>query len=599
MTVSAAHWARLQHRIVDMPSAASQSAPSLLLIEAGLTLIAIAGSFCFPRLGSSAFGRMERAWGRLARKQGLAVAAVGLSTLLLRLAILPFSPIPLPFVPDDFSFLLAADTFLHGRLANPTPVLWTHFESIHITMQPTYMTMYFPAQGLLLAAGKILFGNPWFGVLCASALMCAAICWMLQAWLPPGWALLGGMLAVLRLGVFSYWINSYSGGGLIAALGGALVLGALPRLMRRARHGDALLMGAGIVLLGITRPYEGLLLCLPVAVVLGRWILWGKNRPPSAVLLRMCAVPLAMVVAAGAWMAYYDYRAFGSPFTLPYTVNRAAYAVAPYYIWQQQRPTPVYRHEALRRFYMVNELQGYTKIHSLRGFFVETSRKTLRSLEFFAGFALLPPLIMLRRVFLDRRIRFLLVCAFILAAGMVIEIYLIAHYLAPFTCVFYALGMQAMRHLRVWSPGSQPVGASIVRLTVTLCLVLAGLRLFTGPLHIAIPEWPASEWADKWYGPEHFGGQRAQIEAGLEQLPGGQLVLVRYSPGHVPLDEWVYNLADIDGSKVVWAREMDAANNSELIHYYRGRKVWLVEPDAQPARVSPYPMPEEPTAASH
>jgi hypothetical protein len=67
--------------------------------------------------------------------------------------------------PDDFSFLLAADTFAHGRLANPTPAMWTHFESIHITMQPTYMSMYFPAQGLLLAAGKVLFGNPWFGIL--------------------------------------------------------------------------------------------------------------------------------------------------------------------------------------------------------------------------------------------------------------------------------------------------------------------------------------------------------------------------------------------------------------------------------------------------
>jgi hypothetical protein len=131
--------------------------------------------------------------------------------------------------PDDFSFLLAADTFAHGRLTNPTPAMWTHFESFHITMQPTYMSMYFPGQGLLLAAGKLLFGNPWFAVLMCSALMCAAICWMLQAWLPPGWALLGGILAMLRLGLFSYWVNTYTGGALITALGGALVLGALPR----------------------------------------------------------------------------------------------------------------------------------------------------------------------------------------------------------------------------------------------------------------------------------------------------------------------------------------------------------------------------------
>jgi hypothetical protein len=571
----------------------------MLLIEGGLTLIAIAVAFCLPRIGSSIFRRVEHAFGRLAGKQGLAVAAVGLSSLLLRLAILPFYPIPLPFVPDDFSFLLAADTFLHGRLANPTPAMWTHFESIHITMQPTYMSMYFPAQGLLLAAGKLIFGNPWFGVLVSSALMCAALCWMLQAWLPPSWALLGGVLAVLRLGVFSYWTNTYSAGGSIAALGGALVLGALPRLMKTPRHRYALLMAAGIVLLAITRPYEGLLLCLPVAVALGYWILRGKNRPSAASLIRLTALPLTMIIAAVAWLGYYDYRAFGSPFTLPYTVDRATYAVAPYYIWQQQRPTPAYRHEELRHFYMVNELGGYKKIHKLSGFFTETSFKAIRCFEFFAGFVLLPPLIMLRRVFLDRRIRFLVLCSFVLAAGMVIEIFLIAHYLAPFTAVFYAIGLQAMRHLRVWSPGGQPVGTTMVRLLAVICIALAGLRVFAVPLHIVIPEWPPSEWADKWYGPEHFGVQRAHIEAQLEQLPGDQLAIVRYTSSHNPIDEWVYNWADIDGSKVIWAREMDSANNLELIHYYQGRKVWLVQPDALPANISPYPMPERLPVASH
>jgi hypothetical protein len=153
--------------------------------------------------------QIERAFRWLARRPSLAVAAVGLTELLLRLAILPLCPIPEPFVPDGFSFLLAANTFASGRLTNPTPAMWTHFESFHITMQPTYMSMYFPAQGLILAAGKVLLGHPWFGLLLVTALMCAAICWMLQAWLPPCWALLGGMLAVLHLGLFSYWINTY------------------------------------------------------------------------------------------------------------------------------------------------------------------------------------------------------------------------------------------------------------------------------------------------------------------------------------------------------------------------------------------------------
>jgi len=567
-----------------------------MLIEGGLTLIAFAIPFALPSLADRWFSAIERVFGRLARSKRKAVAVVGLTALVLRLAILPFCPIPLPFIPDDFSFLLSANTFALGRLTNPTPAMWIHFESIHIAMQPTYMSMYFPAVGLVLAAGKVLFGNPWFGILVASALMCAALCWMLQAWLPPAWALLGGILAILRLGLFSYWVNTHSAGGSVAALGGALVLGALPRLTKTPRLRYGILLAAGIVLLATTRPYEGLLLCFPVAAFLGHWLLFGKNRLSAARLLRLSALPLAILIAAGAWMAYYDYRAFGSPTTLPYTVNRATYAMAPYYVWQSPRPEPVYRHESLRYFYKENELAAYAKIHKPSGFLPQTLIKVIRSFEFYAGFVLLPPLLMICRVFRDRRIRFLVLCVLVLAAGMAIEIFLIPHYLAPFTAAFYAIGLQAMRHLRVWRPGGQPVGATLVRLTVTICFVLAGLRLFPGPLHLALPQWPASNWTDVWYGPDHFGTERARVAAEIQQLPGRQLMIVHYSARHNPMDEWVYNAPDIDDSKVVWAREMDAAHNLELMGYYRDRKVWLVEPDSIPAVVTPYPATPEPAA---
>lgn len=565
---------------------------TFVAIEFGLMAIAMACAFAWPGMGAGDFARVERNFARLARRKGLSAVVVGVSAVVLRLALLPLFPMPLPFVPDDFSFLLASDTFAHGRLSNPTPAMWTHFESIHITMQPTYQSMYFPGQGLLLAVGQVLFGHPWFALLAAAGIFCGVLTWTLQAWLPPSWALLGGFIAVIRLALFSDWINTYHTAGTLAALGGALVLGALPRLVKSPRLRYGLLMSAGIVLVACTRPYEGLLLCLPVAVALGRWIIKGKNRPRAVVLVRRAALPAALLVCAAAWMGYYDLKAFGKVNTLPYTVDRATYAVTPYYFWQHLRPTPQYRSEEMRVFYEKEEMDFYHKIHSVTGFVPFTLAKAAIALLFYAGPLLLPPLIMMRRLFLDRRMRFLVNCSLVLAAGMVVEIYLMPYYVAPFTAAFYVLGLQAMRHMRIWRPEGRPMGMTAVRLLVFLCVALGGVRIFAKPLHVAPQEWPPSNWNLSWIGPEHFGVERAQVEAQLSQLPGGQLAIVRYGVSHHPIDEWVYNRAAIDGAKVIWARDMGTAANLELIRYYRDRTVWLVEPDANPARVSMYPFEE-------
>lgn len=563
----------------------------MVLLEGAFAMISMGLCVMWPTVASAWFARIEQVFGKLARRKHLAVFVVGITALLLRLAILPLIPIPTPFVPDDFSFLLASDTFAHGHLTNPTPAMWMHFESIHITMNPSYVSMYFPAEGLILAAGQVLFGHPWFGQLIVMALMCAAICWMLQAWLPPTWALLGGILAILRIGLFSYWINTYTGAGCVAALAGALVFGAFPRILRKPSVRDVLLLSLGIVTLIYSRPYEGFLLCLPVLFVMIRWML-SKKRPPGRVLFKLSAIPLACVTIAALWLGYYDQHAFGNPMTLPYTVDRNTYAISPYWIWQKARPEPAYRHKAMHDFYIDGEAKLVEQFHTPSGFLLQNLLKATTAIQFFAGISLLPALIMGRRVFFDKRTRFFVLSCLVWVPGMFIVVFLLPHYYAPFTAAFYLLGLQCLRHLRAWRPGQLRVGISMARFAVASCVVLAAIRVWADPLHIHYASWPGKTfWVLNWYGPGVFGQERDKVESSLERLPGQQLVIVRYAKDHDPIKEWVYNLADIDHSKVVWAREMDTRNNENLLRYYKDRKAWLVQPDMQPAAITPYELP--------
>jgi hypothetical protein len=498
-----------------------------------------------------------------------------------RLVFLMEGGIPAPQVHDEFSYLLGADTFAHGRLTNPPHPLAKFFESPHEIFHPTYASKYPPGQAMFLALGQRLFGSPFYGVLIGNAFMLFTFCLMLYAWVPPPWAIAVSVMFGLILSPDMYWTNSYWGGS-VAASGGALVLLGIGTYRKKAGASAGAIFGIGILLLFWTRPFEGGLFTVAVLIVLTK-DLWIRRRASAF------AAALSFLAAGGIWTCYYNWTVTGNPLLLPYMLHVRQYDVAPVLWFLPVRPEPAYSHPRLGALHGNEgwEMLSYRDNRSWRRRIRFNLMNVLRNLETALQIALALTLLF-PVAWRSQTFRSMVIISGTFLLALSIETFHFEHYEAPVWAAFALM-------IAVWFEHAWQIRFKKLRVGIALVLLIMVLPIILRPPHLfgllrEVFE-KRSKNASVEIAIDDFADQRVALIARLSQLQQKQLLIVRYPEPDWNVDEeWVYNSADIDGQRVVFAHDLGEEQDRALLDYYPDRAALLLtfNPESGQEQIEPY-----------
>jgi hypothetical protein len=482
---------------------------------------------------------------RIAAHRFFPYLIAGLFPVCLRLLAIPWRHVPEFLMHDEFNHLLVADTLLHGRLANPAHPFWHHLETVYVLQQPAYASSYPIGQGAILALGILLTGHPWGGVLLSAGLLCAAIFWMLRAWLDPSWSCLGSLLTAVIFCVSTPFVDTYWGGPLSAA-GGAVLFGALAR-------GMPALAIAGWSIIWLIRPFEAA--CL--AVVVGAVILTSRY---NLVRPALCLLPVVLLTAL------HNYRATGSPFLMPYQLSQAVYGVPQTMRFQPIASRPLLPFKDLQDSY---DWQLNARLALDKAWPARIADKLYRFVGFFIDYYFLIPCLVLPWVKLPHRWWIVSSCAAVLFGNFFYPFFFY-HYTAPLTGLVMLAALSGCIFLRRFRWGA---------FLVPVLLVCAIFRPVRQPMHALFQ--PVVT--------DPLGISRQNIERQLQAMPGRHLVFVHYAPNHSFHAEWIYNAADIDSAKIVWSRAIDPQSDAAFERYLAADHVWQLEPDTTPPTLRALP----------
>ncbi len=476
----------------------------------------------------------------------------------LRLSLLPHFPVPIPSGADDFGYLLLADTLRHGRLANPPNGFPDAFAQIFVLQSPAYAAIFPLGQGAVLGVGWMLFGHPWIGVLLAAGACCALMYWMLRAWVSPAWSLVGGLLAAFQFGPLCYWMNCYWG-GYLSAIAGCLCFGGLGRLRTGNAVIPSLLVGCGIALQALSRPYETTLLLLSL---IGAMLILRVPRIHVVIVIPVIAAALAILMQNRAVTGHWN--------QLPYSLYRYEYGIPATFTFQPNAvPHAVLNQEQELDFRMETAVHGDGS-ETLPRYF----RRILDRVRFLRFFWSAPLLLAFVVGWWRSRARQQWACLFcfaVFAAGSNFYPYFYPHYIAAVGCLLILAAVFALQRL----PRSFAIA-----IVLTCWLQFA----FWYAVHLLGRTTVYEAW-DYINSADPQG--RSAVAQMLAREPGRQLVFVHDSPEH-GFVEWIHNVAEPATSSVIWVHDLGRERNAALLKKYAGRHPWLLRPDEQPPALERY-----------
>lgn len=482
-------------------------------------------------------------------------AVVALLAIASSAAVGSIIPRHLPRIQDEFAYLLAGQTFARFELTNPSHPLWEFFEAPHTLVRPTHMAKYPPGQGLVLAIG-IWLGDPIYGVWLSGAFLAVSVTWMLRGFYSRRWALLGGLLTILQFGLAYPWAQTFWGAALPAA-GGALAFGGARRICRRQCARDAVLLGAGAVILLLTRPFEGVLACVvPAGLTFARWIRGGLLDRST---LRWLVIPCGSVLLAGAvFIARYNERVTGSPWRLPYTEYESQYSGAPLFIWQKPAPAPAFRNAAMQAFYQDYILPSIGS--GKMGVTIWAKRLSQTAHEFLGAVLLGAAVIGLVMRRSDRWLWLVLSSLALVAAALGLCYWFGTHYQAPAAPLYLFLAVAGTRSLFLALPRH-----------ARHFLVLLALLL---PIQYAALGMDPSRAAQAAL--QRLSTHRQNVIDALQKSGSRYLILIQQAEPFDIYGEWVSNDVPIDSNLVVWAWDRGPTENRRLFAYFHDRQVLVL-----------------------